>query len=214
MINKKKALLIGDYTHPKFYPLQGVDKEITHILNDSFTVQCTENNHMLEQENLQSFDLCISYHDSWREKLSSKQTAGLLSCISGGRGLLILHNGIVLHKKYEVAQLIGARNVAPHPSIKQLKFRMTAQEHDVTRGIASFELEDEPYRFEFDPFCETSILMEYEFEGEWYPAAWAHSYGVGRVVYLLPGRDQGVFQHPEYRKLVLQAAKWAARSPV
>ncbi|WP_055106147.1 ThuA domain-containing protein [Paenibacillus ihumii] len=211
-MNKKRALLIGDYTHPKFYPLQGVDLEITHILNDSFTVQCTENNHMLEESNLQSFDLCISYHDSWREKLSSKQTAGLLSCISGGRGLLILHNGIVLQKKYELAQLIGARNVS-HPSTRKLQMRVAAPEHDIMLHISPFEIEDEPYRFEFDPFSETTILLEYEMDGEWHPAAWAHSYGLGRVVYLLPGRDQAVFQHPEYRKLVLQAAKWAARSP-
>ncbi|MNJ44409.1 ThuA domain-containing protein [Paenibacillus fonticola] len=211
-MNKKRALLIGDYTHPKFYPLQGVDREITHILNDSFSVQCTENNHMLEESNLQSFDLCISYHDSWREKLSSKQTSGLLSCISGGRGLLVLHNGIVLQKKYEIAQLIGARNVS-HPSLQTLQMRVTAPDHDIMLHISPFEIEDEPYRFEFDPFCETTILLEYEMDGEWHPAAWAHSYGLGRVVYLLPGRDQAVFQHPEYRKLVLQAAKWAARSP-
>lgn len=211
-MNKKKALLIGDYTHPKFYPLQGVDREITHILNDHFSVQCTENNQMLEESNLQSFDLCISYHDSWREKLSSKQTAGLLSCISGGRGLLILHNGIVLQKKYELAQLIGARNTT-HPSIHKLEMRVVAPEHDIMQDISSFEIEDEPYRFEFDPFNETTILLEYEMDGEWHPAAWAHSYGLGRVVYLLPGRDQVVFQHPEYRKLLLQAAKWAARSP-
>lgn len=211
-MNKKKALLIGDYTHPKFYPLQGVDREITHILNDHFSVQCTENNHMLEESNLQSFDLCISYHDSWREKLSSKQTAGLLSCISGGRGLLILHNGIVLQKKYELAQLIGARNTT-HPSLRKLEMRVTAPEHDIMLNISPFEIEDEPYQFEFDPFSETTILLEYEMDGVWHPAAWAHSYGLGRVVYLLPGRDQAVFQHPEYRKIVLQAAKWAARSP-
>lgn len=212
MMNKKKALLIGDYTHPKFHPLQGVDEEITRILQESLTVQCSENKQLLEKENIEAFDLCISYHDSWAEKVSSKQAAGLLSFVSGGGGLLVLHNGIVLQKKYELAQLIGAKNTI-HPAFCDLEMRITAPEHDIMLNIEPFEIKDEPYRFEFDPFNETTILMEYNLDGEWHPAAWAHAYGLGRVVYLLPGRDQAAFQHPEYRKLVLQSAKWAARCP-
>lgn len=210
---KKKALLIGDYTHPKFHPLQGVDKEITQIVQESISVQCTENKQMLEKDNLEAFDLCICYHDTWMEKLSSKQTAGVLSFVSGGGGLLVLHNGIVLHKKYELAQLLGAKSTA-HPPFSKLSMHPTAVQHDVTVGIQPFEIIDEPYRFEFDPFNETTILMEYELDGERHPAAWAHAYGIGRVVYLLPGRDPVAFQQPEYRKLLLQAAKWAARSPI
>lgn len=211
-IIKKKALLIGDYTHPKFHPLQGVDEEITRILNEQFTVKCTENKQMLEKEHLESYDLCISYHDTWMEKLSSKQTAGLLSFVSGGGGLLVIHNGIVLNKKYELAQMIGAKNTA-HPSIRKLKMRIASPEHDIMKNIDPFEIEDERYWFEFDRFLETTILMEYGIEGEWLPAAWAHPFGLGRVVYLMPGRDQAAFQHSEYRKVVLQASKWAARVP-
>ncbi|MBA9084765.1 hypothetical protein FHR92_001226 [Fontibacillus solani] len=211
-IYKRKALLIGDYTHPRFHPLQGVDEEITRILYEQFTVQCTENKQMLEKDNLEAYDLCISYHDTWMEKLSSKQTAGLLSYVSGGGGLLVLHNGIVLNKKYELAQMIGAKNTA-HPSIRKLKMRITTPDHDIMENIEPFEIEDEPYWFEFDRFMETTVLMEYGLEGEWQPAAWAHNYGLGRVVYLMPGRDQSAFQHSEYRKLILQAAKWAARVP-
>ncbi|MNM64109.1 Trehalose utilization [compost metagenome] len=209
-MNKKKALLIGDYTHPKFHPLQGVDAEITHTLQDYLSVQCSENNHMFEYNNLGAFDLCISYLDSWTEKLSLKQTGGLLSFVSGGGGLLILHNGIIMDTRYEIAQLIGARHTA-HRSRQTLELRVTEPGHDITQGIEGFKIEDEPYRFEFDPFTEKTILLEYSADGEWHPAAWAHSYGLGRVVYLMPGNDQPAFQHPVYRKLLLQAAKWAAR---
>ncbi|GIP21851.1 ThuA domain-containing protein [Paenibacillus sp. J22TS3] len=209
-MNKKKALLIGDYTHPKFHPLQGVDAEITHALQDYLTVQCSENNHMFEYNNLGAFDLCISYRDSWTEKLSPKQTGGLLAFVSGGGGLLVLHNGIVLGNRYEIAQLIGAKH-SVQPTRQTLELRVTEPGHDITEGVGTFQMEEEPYRFEFDPFTEKTILMEYNMDGEWHPAAWAHSYGLGRVVYLMPGNDQPAFQHPVYRKLLLQAAKWAAR---
>lgn len=212
MMNKKRALLIGDYTHPKFHPLQGVDEEITRILQDVLTVQCSENKQMFEKENLDFFDLCIAYQDSWSEKVSSKQAAGLLSFVSAGGGLLVLHNGIVLHKKYELAQLIGAKNTA-NPPMQKLQMKVAAPEHDIMKGVQPFEINDEPYPFEFDPFNETTTLLTYELNGEMHPAAWAHTYGIGRVVYLLPGRDQAAFQHPEYRKVVLQSAKWAARCP-
>lgn len=212
MMNKKRALLIGDYTHPKFHPLQGVDEEITRILQDVLTVQCSENKQMFEKENLDFFDLCIAYQDSWSEKVSSKQAAGLLSFVSAGGGLLVLHNGIVLHKKYELAQLIGAKNTA-NPPMQKLQMKVAAPEHDIMKGVQPFEINDEPYPFEFDPFNETTTLLTYELNGKTHPAAWAHTYGIGRVVYLLPGRDQAAFQHPEYRKVVLQSAKWAARCP-
>lgn len=212
MANRKRALLLGDYTHPKFHPLQGVDEEITRILQEVLTVQCSENKQMLEKENLESFDLCIAYQDIWSDKVSSKQAAGLLSFVSAGGGLLVLHNGIVLHKKYELAQLIGAKNTA-NPPMQKLEIIITDDNHDIVKGISSFEIYDEPYPFEFDPFNETTVLLSYELNGQTYPAAWAHAYGLGRVVYLLPGRDQAAFQHPEYRKVVLQAAKWAARCP-
>lgn len=41
--SSQKALLIGDYTHPDWHPLQGVDAEISRIFQDTITVQCSEN---------------------------------------------------------------------------------------------------------------------------------------------------------------------------
>ena len=47
-MDKRKALLLGA-TRTKFHPLQGIDKQVTHLLNDMFTVQCTENHKMLHE---------------------------------------------------------------------------------------------------------------------------------------------------------------------
>lgn len=211
-MNRKKSLLIGNYTHPRFHPLQGIDREITHTLQDHFSVKCTENQHMLEMENISGYDLCISYVENWNEKLSRKQTSGLLSFVSRGGGLLVLHNGIGIQSRFEIAQLIGAKFTG-HPPQRELQFSVTAPEHPIMQGIEPFVMSNEPYRFEFDPFTENTVLMEYEEDGVMYPAAWAHSYGLGRVVYLLPGHDEPSFQHPGFRQLLLQAAKWAAHYP-
>lgn len=211
-MERKKALLIGSYTHPKLHPLQGIDSQITYLLNEMFTVQCTENHKMLKESNLYPYDLCIAYSDLWDEKVSPQQTAGLLSYVSGGGGLLVLHNGISLANRYELAQLIGGR-FKGHPPIRKLMFTPAAPEHDIMNGIEPFELEEEPYRFIFDPFTDKTVLLEYEYEGEVLPAAWCHTYGIGRVVFLMPGHHEPSFMQPPFRTLVTQGAKWAARFP-
>lgn len=211
-MDKRKALLLGSYTHPKFHPLQGIDKQVTHLLNDMFTVQCTENHKMLHESNLYPYELCIAYSDLWDEKVSPRQTAGLLSYVSGGGGLLVLHNGITLANRYELAQLIGAR-FDGHPPMRSLSFVPTDTQHDIVEGVEPFELEEEPYRFIFDPFTERTVLLQYDADGELYPAAWCHTYGIGRVVFLMPGHHEPSFLQPQLRAVITQAAKWAARVP-
>jgi len=205
----KKCLLLGDYTHPKFHPLQGVDTQISHILNDEMSVQCSENKNMLLDNNIQQFDLCISYIDLWDEKVSPQQTAGLMSYVSHGGGLLIIHNGISLGGRYELSQLMGGKFIG-HPTYQPLSFR-TSGEHTITKGVESFEMEEEPFQFEFDNFTEKQILLEYKLDEQWYPAAWTHTYGLGRVTVLMPGHHEPSFRQPALRKFIHQAARWTSR---
>ncbi|MEK4115970.1 ThuA domain-containing protein [Paenibacillus sp. FSL W8-0919] len=211
-MDKRKALLLGSYTHPKFHPLQGIDKQVTHLLNDMFTVQCTENHKMLHESNLYPYELCIAYSDLWDERVSPRQTAGLLSYVSGGGGLLVIHNGITLANRYELAQLIGAR-FDGHPPMDKLYFVPAETDHDITEGVEPFVLDEEPYRFTFSPFTEKTVLLHYEYEGQQWPAAWCHTYGIGRVVFVMPGHHEPSFLQPQLRRLITQAAKWAARVP-
>ncbi|MNP08276.1 Trehalose utilization [compost metagenome] len=210
LTNHKKCLLLGDYTHPKFHPLQGVDTQLSHILNDVMTVQCSENKNMLQERNIQQFDLCISYIDLWDEKVSPKQTAGLLSYVSQGGGLFVIHNGISLGDRYELAQLMGGKFTG-HPPYQSLTFRACANDHVITEGLQPFVMDEEPYQFVFDPFTEKQILLEYQMDDKWYPAAWSHHYGLGRVTFLMAGHHEPSFKHPSLRQFILQAAQWTSR---
>ncbi|MCM3128390.1 MULTISPECIES: ThuA domain-containing protein [unclassified Paenibacillus] len=212
-MERKKALLLGDYTHPMYHPLQGVDAEISHILQEVMTVQCSENRNLLLAEHLSGYDLLISYLDDWKGAIAPQQTAGLLSYVSGGGALLVLHNGISMHNRYEAAQLLGGRFTG-HPAPRKLEFKVAAEGHSIVEGVNSFTMEEEPYRFEFDPFSEKTVLLEYtDGEGTW-PCAWAHVYGMGRVVYLMPGHDVPSFSAQPFRKLIVQSAMWATRTKI
>ncbi|TDF93568.1 ThuA domain-containing protein [Paenibacillus piri] len=210
MGSRRSALLIGDNTISKYHPLQAVEQEIVRVFQEYLDVSGTEDRDMLHADRLQPYDLCISYTDSWRVPVSPAQTAGLLTYVSGGGGLLVIHNGISLQARYELSQLAGAKFTG-HPPYGPLEFHPAAADHDIMKGIGAFSMDEEPYRFDFDPMTEKTVLLEYSHEGARWPAAWAHEYGLGRVVYLMPGHHVQSFLHPEYRKLILQGGQWASR---
>ncbi|TBL73967.1 ThuA domain-containing protein [Paenibacillus thalictri] len=208
----RSALLLGDDTNSKYHPLQAVEQEIIGVFQEHLHIRSTVDRTALEPAQLDSYDLCISYTDSWRVPVSPEQTAGLLAYVSGGGGLLVIHNGISLQARYELTQLAGAKFTG-HPPYGPLAFTPAegAEGHEIMQGIAAFEMDEEPYRFDFDPFTEKTVLLEYTHEGAKWPAAWAQEYGLGRVVYLMPGHHVHSFRHDVYRKLIVQSGLWAAR---
>jgi uncharacterized protein len=206
--HNKKAILLGDYTNPPYHPLDAIEQVLVDILKDQMTVAATEDYDILQAGNLNKINLCISYTDCWNKQVTSGQAAGLLSYVSGGGGLLVLHTGISLQKKYELCQMMGAKFTG-HPPFQKLTFEIfPAADHEILNGFEPFSVEDEPYQFEFDPFTEKTILFEYSYENQRWPAAWAHEYGLGRIVYLMPGHTVASFQDPVYQKIIRNSAKW------
>lgn len=206
MGNNKKAVVIGNYTNVSYHPLKGPDKEIGDILKDNFELEFTEDYNQFRTETLSKYDLCVSYTE---DMLSDEQAAGLLTYVLNGGGLLAIHNGIVVNARCEAAHLAGAR-FSSHPDQKVLTYTPAVSDHIIMEGIESFSMKEEPYQFCIDNLIETTVLMQYESEGKQWPAAWAHKYGLGRVVYLSPGHSAASFMDPMYRKLIARSALWAA----
>ncbi|HEX3043420.1 MAG TPA: ThuA domain-containing protein [Bacillota bacterium] len=209
---KKEAILIGDYTNPQYHPLSPVDQELAAVFNGVIQVQSTEDYEFLRFDRLSWFDLFICYADHWEGTITPEQTAGILSFVANGGGLLVIHTGISFQSSYEYAQLVGARFTG-HPPFQNLEYTTSsaAADHPIMRGIGGFSAPDEPYQFEMDPFTKREILFEYQFEGTSKPAAWAHSWGLGRVVYLMPGHDVNPFLNPTYREIIKRSGLWALK---
>jgi type 1 glutamine amidotransferase len=210
MQKNKRAILIGDNTLADWHPLKGPGKEITEALSEFEIVQ-SEDYDQFREENLKQYDLCISFIDRWNYRMTDDQTCGLLSYVCHGGGLLIIHNGIALQARYELAQLAGGKFLG-HPEEKVLNYKPTSSGHVIMEGIEAFAVKEEPYRFELDNMVETQILMEYEDEGKLWPAAWAHDYGFGRVAYLSPGHNIETYRDPMFRKIIGRSGLWAAGS--
>lgn len=212
MTELAKALLIGDLTNPQYHPLQAAMDEVRAIFDGELEVTATEDYGRLRAPELAPFELAISYSDAWQIKKKREEVAGLLGYVSGGGSLLVIHNGISLQCDPELAQLIGARFTG-HPPYTELRFSVAAgaEAHPIMAGIEGFVMDEEPYRFDMDPIGQTTLLLEYEHEGARWPAAWAHDFGLGRVVYLMPGHHNPSFKSETYRRLIKQAGLWALR---
>ncbi|RED64895.1 ThuA domain-containing protein [Cohnella lupini] len=204
------ALALGNYADAIYHPFEGVDKEIESIFRGAIDVRSTGDYGMLKEEYLEPYRLFISYTEFVEEKLSPARTAALLSFVARGGGFLAIHNGISLQRNQELASMIGAKFVS-HPDFTTLPISIRQPNHRIMDRVEPFAVDDEPYRFEFDPFVQKTILAEYDHDGEKWPAAWTHEFGLGRIVYLMPGHQLSAFKVEAYRKLILNAGLWAAK---
>lgn len=202
-----RTLLLGDFTAAPWHPLEPARAELQSMLEPEFTLDATEDYDALGRLDPAEYPLFISYTDCWKRTPKPEQTAGLLRYVAGGGGLLVIHNGISLQSGYELAQLIGARFTGHHPY--QPLYYYPTGDHPLLEGVDAFQLDEEPYQFELEPFADREIFLTYEFEGKRHPAGWEHRYGLGKVVYLQPGHHAPSFKPAAYRRLVLNSARWA-----
>jgi type 1 glutamine amidotransferase len=209
MAEQPKIKLIGDGPDAPWHPLEPARRELARILQEEFQLDATvDYEAFVELDKTESdYGLCICYTDCWKRDLPIEHIAGLLRFVSGGGRLLVIHNGISVQSSYELSQMIGARFTG-HPPYQRLNYIPTIVGHPVLAGIESFQLDEEPYMFDFDPWTPRKVLLEFEFEGKRYPAAWEHTYGLGKVVYLQPGHHAPSFQSEMVGKLVLNSARW------
>jgi uncharacterized protein len=205
----KRALLIGEYAEAKYHPLTGVDVEIRSILDGDIDVEVREDYGGLTRGGLADFDLLISYVDvgCFEKKTSKSLVAALITFLCDGGGLLAVHNGIFMQHNHELAMALGAR-LTKHPPYTTLQMRVSDREHPITRHLEDFDIGDEPYTFEMDCLAPRSMLLEYRYGNTWFPAAWCHPYGSGRIVYIAQGHNAETFKNRRYRRLIQQSARW------
>jgi type 1 glutamine amidotransferase len=202
-----KIRLVGDGPDAPWHPLEPARRELERILQDEFQLDATEDYEAFVELDKSDYTLCICYTDCWNRDLSVEQIAGLLKFITRGGRLLVIHNGISVQSSYELSQMIGARFTG-HPPYQSLNYVPAIEGHPLLEGVESFQLDEEPYMFDFDPWTPRNVVLAFEFEGNRYPAAWEHPYGLGQIVYVQPGHHAPTFQSEMVSRLVLNSVRW------
>ncbi|AIQ50502.1 ThuA domain-containing protein [Paenibacillus sp. FSL R7-0331] len=211
-MSELKALAIGSYTAVKYHPFAGVDQELRQILSPEFTVDASEDFGLLSPQSLKEYSLVVSYTEFSDHTIAPAHSGALLAYVAGGGGLLVVHNGISMQRNPELGAMLGG-HFTHHPDYTALGINIPAavREHPIVQGIDDFVIEDEPYYFDMHPYFETTVLAEYLHGGAMRQAAWCHEFGLGRVVYLMPGHHLPSFSVEPFRKLVARSAMWAGR---
>jgi len=201
---KAKALLLGGY-NVLYHPLTGIIEQLEGVLSDTFEITIAVTNDVLATD-LSYYELLISYADQWDKPLTDLQTAGLVSFVVNGGGLLTLHNGICLASRHEIKSIIGA-SFNGHPDAEVLPFSFES-DNSLTDGIESFEMHEEPYQYNFIDGMKLQIFMEYTYRGNKMPSGWQVNYGLGKTIYLHPGHAASNFQNVSYQELIRRCAIW------
>ena len=204
---KKRILLLGDRSLPRYHPLDEVVPPLSALLGVDYDLTITEDYPELTAASLGDCDLIINYIDNWAARGGDRAAGVLLSHMSLGGRLLTLHSGLIMKTHPELEAMQGGR-FEGHPESCELAYLPADSAHPILREIEPFVLFEEPYRFTVANLPRPEMLLTYLHEDKEWPAGWVLPYGLGQVVYLSMGHRGASLTHPMVQRLVLNSVKW------
>ncbi|MFJ3416179.1 ThuA domain-containing protein [Streptomyces sp. NPDC086082] len=151
-------------------------------------------------------------------RFTTGQRAALAQAVRGGCGLVALHSTTVLASPPDqldegdrlLAELIGSRYVSHGPRPHESRFEVRLDpDHELTTGIAPFEVTHEHYRLATRP--DVRVVAWRQTGPRLEPLVHTRRFGNGRVVYVQLGHDMRIWGEPRMRRLLRRAARWACR---
>jgi type 1 glutamine amidotransferase len=215
-------------------PVEATDLFVPFLKDHDFAVRTTDSPAVYaDADAMGGVDLIVQCMTM--SSITAEQLAGLISAVSSGAGLAGWHGGICdsYRASSDYLQLIGgqfathasryapgdrtgeqADNYVPH----RIELTSLGRDHEITRGIADFDLETEQYWVLTDDYNEvlattTTATRQW---GAWHrpvtcPAVWTRQWGDGRVFVATPGHRVEVLEDPNVRAIVERGLLWAAR---
>ena len=177
---------------------------------------------LLRPESAANFDVLVLY-DMW-QKIDTEGKTNFVNFLKSGKGLVSMHHSIANYQDWpEYNTIVGgryylqptkvdgvekARSIWKHDV--EVPVRVVDPNHPVTRGVKDFVIHDETYGL-YDMLPGSHALLTTEEPTSAKHLAWVKTYGDARVVYLQLGHDKLAYANPNFRQLVAQAIRWAAR---
>ncbi len=177
---------------------EGFDVEVSDTL-DAFR----------DEEKLRRLDLIVP---QWTMgKIEPEQLNPVLAAVKAGTGIGGIHGGMgdAFREQTEYQYMVGGQWVA-HPGGAGVTYsvHIGGGEHEITAGMADFDVTSEQYYMHVDPAV--TVLATTRFGDVVMPVTWVKHYGKGRVFYCSLGHTPDVLEMPEVLGMVTRGLVWAA----
>jgi len=176
---------------------------------------------MFRPENRASYDVVLLY--DMPGTISDQEKKDFTDCLNTGKGLVVWHHAFGSYRNWpEYQEIIGGRyqfrswsdskGVSHPPSTYkhdvQFRVKRADKKHPVTKGVKDFDIIDETYGS-----CLVNsgvhVLLTTDEPTSIPSVAWTTQYGASKVVTILLGHDQRAWNNPNFKKILIQAIKWA-----
>jgi len=196
------------------------------MFKDNADIACTEAKHdksseVYERDDLLSHDVVVLY-DLW-QNITDAQKAKFLALFDKGVGLIVLHHALADYQDWpEFEKTIGGKFLLRDETRDgekiaksgtgggQLALHAVSKDHPITKDMEDFKLQDEYYNK-----ClvakDVTLLLTTDNPGNQKEVAWCRERGKSRVVYIMSGHDEKVYNDANYRRVLANAIRWAAR---
>ena len=188
-------------------------------LADRFGVQTTVSNDssIFSTINLDQFQTVIFINNNG-DILGDIQKNAIQNFIKSGKGIVVLHGGILANKNWPwFEQLIGAK-FADHPQIQHAKLTLATDDHPVNKGLPQqWQHRDEWYNFVLMPVnIEPLILIDESSyqggtHGVYHPIAWIREHGAGRVFYSAMGHTEESWANEIFLQHIANGISYATK---
>jgi len=181
-----------------------------------FEVKISEDIGILESSSLNNYDVVLLNYGFWTAPEPSEEgKAGLLNYVKNGGGLVSLHFSCSSFQEWdEYAELLGRvwkQGVGGHGPRGEFDVKIDGDDHPITQGIEDFRTDDELYaKLSGDAEIEVLASAYSEWSNQVEPIVFVKPYGEGRVVHNVLGHDLRARENPNYLKLLVRGAQWAA----
>ncbi len=200
-----KVLILSK--NDRYHLLEELGSKILDWLKELEEVR-TEVSHdkgILASRELDTCDICILC--TTMGDLTAEQEEGIVEFVEDGKNLFGIHSATVINEERKrYISLIGGR-FTHHPPRHEFQVRIEDKGHPITGGIEDFKVTDELYILDRAPEG-AHILATALCEGKAQPLLYAKRVGKGKVLYNALGHDQATYNHPIFRRLVIQGIQW------
>jgi len=143
--------------------------------------------------------------------ITDAQRDGLSHWLASGKGFVGIHSAAdSFRDDPDYRNLVGGWFLT-HPRYRDYQVSVADPNHPVMAGVPEeFFVRDEQYITHYD--SRVHVLATALWKGGTMPVVWTKEHGKGRVCYIALGHDPAACEHPQFRRILLNATRWAATS--